>query len=140
MSGSDRTSANKSLVRQFVNALNRNDIITIRKLIHERHAVQGALRNRTRAGPEAIVGALTRLRTRDPQLHYILEDSIAEDDTVVARWRLTRTGQESPTARNHHEGITMCRIVDGKVVESWTYIRKLGKDDFTGRSAKSKGV
>ena len=49
-------------------------------------------------GPEHIRRAVTMLRTAFPDLHYTLEDVIAEGDTVAARW--TSATSRAPTPAN----------------------------------------
>ena len=48
-----------------------------------------------------------------PDLHATMEDIIAEGDKVAYRWTWREGGKVSST------GITILRIVDGKIVEDW---------------------
>lgn len=75
---------------------------------------------------------VTTLRTAFPNLHFTIDDLIAEADKVTTRWTVTGTHQEefagipatgkpvTVTAINIH------RIVDGKVQEGWLNWDALG--------------
>jgi predicted SnoaL-like aldol condensation-catalyzing enzyme len=69
-------------------------------------------------GPEGIRGFVAGRRSQLPDLHVRVDDAIAEDDLVVARW--TATG-----ARTAWRGISVCRLLAGKQVESWTHWTEL---------------
>jgi predicted ester cyclase len=83
-------------------------------------------------GPAGLKGAVQLFRGPSPDLHFTIEDEIAEGDTVVSRW----------TARGTHSGefmgiapmgkrVTVCsidilRFVDGKIRENWAEFDALG--------------
>jgi steroid delta-isomerase-like uncharacterized protein len=72
------------------------------------------------------------LRRAFPDLQVTVEDQVAEGDRVVTRWtaRGTHRGEFHgipPTGRQAAiSGITIDRIVNGKVVECWTNADDLG--------------
>jgi steroid delta-isomerase-like uncharacterized protein len=67
-----------------------------------------------------------------PDLERTIEDLVAEGDKVVARWTAkgTHTGDFQgipPTGRvATSSGITIFRIVDGRIVEEWSESDMLG--------------
>lgn len=67
-----------------------------------------------------------------PDYMLIIEDLIAQGDRVVARWRSACTDPATGT-RITNEGITIVRIVDGRIAEFWKHddalgvLRQLGK-------------
>jgi steroid delta-isomerase-like uncharacterized protein len=71
-------------------------------------------------------------RTAFPDLHYTIEDQIAEGDKVVTRWaaRGTHAGEFQgfpPTGKQGSmTGIIIARFVSGKFVESWSNYDALG--------------
>jgi steroid delta-isomerase-like uncharacterized protein len=83
-------------------------------------------------GPEGIKQLVSGYRGAFPDLSFSIDDQIAEGDRVVTRW----------TARGTHEGdlwgigatgkqgtvtgITIDRIEDGKIAETWTNWDTLG--------------
>jgi predicted ester cyclase len=72
------------------------------------------------------------LRAAFPDIHFMIEDQIAEGDRVVTRWsaRATHTGEYqgiSPTGKQLSvTGIDIDRIANGKVVECWPHMDELG--------------
>ena len=82
-----------------------------------------------RVGIEQLFGTL---REAFPDLHFTIEDQIAEDDRVVTRWVATGThmgvfqGIPPSGKRITLAGIDIDRIADGKVVECWTNVDELG--------------
>jgi steroid delta-isomerase-like uncharacterized protein len=90
-------------------------------------------------GPESMRGVATMLRTAFPDLHFEIEELVAEGDTVAGRVTMRGT-HEGPlmgmpatgrTVRQDH--MHFVRFRDGKAVEHWgvrddvTMMRQLGK-------------
>ncbi|HLX55599.1 MAG TPA: ester cyclase [Ktedonobacteraceae bacterium] len=67
-----------------------------------------------------------------PDLRTTIEDQVAEGEMVVTRWTShgTNTGSLFGLPATHKSatitGITIIRIVDGKVVQTWTNFDNLG--------------
>ncbi len=67
-----------------------------------------------------------------PDLHFTIEDQIAEGDKVVTRWTARGTHQGPfmgmpPTGKQGTvTGITIDRFANGKIVESWYNFDALG--------------
>lgn len=73
-------------------------------------------------GPEVIRAAQQRAREIFPQVEYKLEDLISEGDKVVARYTVranSRGSGSSPGRPVEVTGITIFRIADGKIHETW---------------------
>jgi steroid delta-isomerase-like uncharacterized protein len=83
-------------------------------------------------GPEGVKRLFTAYRTALPDLEYSIEDVIVAGDRVVTRWKAwgTHTGDLmgiSPTGRRAEaDGITIDRVVEGRIVESWVTWNTLG--------------
>lgn len=77
-------------------------------------------------GPEAIKMYVALYRAAFPSVHITVDDVNAHGDTVVLSWTARRaraaTATRSTPAGNqdHVAGLTRSRLVDGKIVESWT--------------------
>jgi steroid delta-isomerase-like uncharacterized protein len=75
---------------------------------------------------------VSRIRTTWPDMHYTIEDMIAEGDKVVARYTWLATHQKvfrgiPPTGRQvTHPGIAIYRFAGDKVVELWDIWDALG--------------
>ena len=80
-----------------------------------------------------------------PDLRFTLEDEISEGDTVVTRWTVTGThqgdlnGLASTGKGISVTGMTMARVRNGRVVESWSNWDTLGMVQQLGGSPEAKG-
>jgi predicted ester cyclase len=78
-------------------------------------------------GPEAIKISVTLYRTAFPDLQIMVEELIAEQDTVMLRWTAHSTPMAALTASPPREtrstitGLTVIHLAGGQVVESWTH-------------------
>lgn len=76
--------------------------------------------------------AIGMYRGAFPDSHVTFEEMIATSDTVVGRWRATgtHTGElpgVAPTGKSIAiGGITIYRIVGGKIIEAWEELDMLG--------------
>jgi len=76
-------------------------------------------------GPEGLKQFYATLRASFPDLHFTIEDQIAEGDRVVTRWTACATHTKEyqgipPTGKQYMiTGIDIDRIANGKVVECW---------------------
>jgi predicted ester cyclase len=83
-------------------------------------------------GPEGMKMFATGYRTAFPDIHFTIEEQIAEGDVVVTRWTstATHTGEldEIPPSNNavNCSGVSIDRVVDGKMVEGWGVFDELG--------------
>jgi steroid delta-isomerase-like uncharacterized protein len=86
----------------------------------------------TLRGPQGLKQAVRGFRAAFPDLTFVVEEQIAEGDTVVTRWtaRGTHLGELfglAPTgARVTMPGIDSERFVDGKIVECYANWDTLG--------------
>ncbi len=83
------------------------------------------------AGPEGIKQLIGSFRNAAPDLHFTINDMIAEGDRVVTRWTAQGTHQGElmgvpPTGKQITvTAIVIDRIVEGRIVEHWA-----GRDDL----------
>jgi steroid delta-isomerase-like uncharacterized protein len=80
-------------------------------------------------GQEGLEGAkktIAMYRDAFPDVHFTIEDQVAEGDRVVTRWTATGThegelmGIQPSGNKATVTGITIDRIENGKIVEGWT--------------------
>jgi predicted ester cyclase len=116
---------NKAVFRRvYEEGLNRGDLAVADELIDpeflDREAHPGGNR-----GPESLRQLITMLRTAFPDLHFAIEDLIAEGDTVAGRLTMngTHTGPlmgMPPTGRKVQQAsMHFVRLRDGKAIEHW---------------------
>jgi steroid delta-isomerase-like uncharacterized protein len=83
-------------------------------------------------GPQSVKQYATMLRAAFPDLHYSVEDQIAEGGKVVTRYTASGTHQGelmrmAPTGnRAEITGISITRIEEGKIEEIWENYDTLG--------------
>ena len=119
-------SENGALVhRWFDEAWNLGNVDALDELLsadHTHHWAYGA----DTAGAAAVKDRIQAWRTTLPDFHAAVEQMIATEDTVVARWTATGTQlgpfQElAPTGRAAEwTGINIFRIACGRIVEIWS--------------------
>jgi steroid delta-isomerase-like uncharacterized protein len=125
------TEENKALVRRYYEAYNKQNWAAIEELCAPDYVVHG-----TGVFPDMDLAGLKQLCTAGwtafPDLHYTVEDLIAEGDKVVSRctFRARHQGEFMsipPTGKQVSvTGIEIDRIEDHKFVESWANSDHLG--------------
>ena len=136
---------NKRLVRRFLVEVCNNGNIA---LIDELFACDwvGHALPKEFSGPAELKQFIAAQRRVFPDLELILEDQIAEGDTVVTRWmaRGTHLGEFQsilPTGKQvMMTGISIYRIANSKFIEGWTnanlldILQQLGAVPMPGHS------
>lgn len=83
-------------------------------------------------GPEGFKQVIGMFRAGFPDMVVVVEDAIGNGDTIATRGRLTGTNTGefmgmSPTGRSVNFGyIDIWRSEDGKLVENWVQMDRLG--------------
>ena len=83
-------------------------------------------------GPDGVIRFFSEQRSGFPDIHYTVEDQVAEGDKVVTRWTARGThegefkGMPATGKQGSVTGITISRIADGKLIEGWTNPDELG--------------
>lgn len=133
---------NKAIYRRLIDAaLNNGDLALTEFLIDASYVRHDA--PSFPLGPRGFNERVAAIRAAFPDVHYTLEDVIAEGDRVASRW--TAHGTHSGTLfglgapRGHlgmgispagklvmWRGIDFCRFADAKLIESWSLPDRLG--------------
>ena len=108
---------NKAFVQRYVEEpWNKGNVDALDELCDPNFSLEGQ-------GVEPFKAVIRAFRTSFPDLHFTIEEMIAEGDKVAYRWTARGTHQGeydgiAPTGKTiTATGITIIRIVDGKVVE-----------------------
>lgn len=126
------TEANKALVRGYQETYNANNLDVLDAIV-----AADIISHKTLPGlPPGLEGGKLSHRgtvATFPDLHYEIEDLIAEGDRVVMRWTMTGThsgasfmGQPPSGRQVRVPGISIFRLADGKIVEHWAEPDSLG--------------
>ena len=124
------TEENKALMRRWIEAVNQRNLAVLDELCVPDFVYHNA--SQTMQGLEAFKQLLSMYLAAIPDVHFTLEDVIAEGDRAVTRqiYRGTHQGNlmgMPPTGKQLTlTGIAISRIADGKVVEQWSNNDDLG--------------
>ncbi len=117
---------NKRKVLLFVEAVwNEGRLDLINELVGADYVGRFAWLDEGVAGPEGVRRLVSTSRRRYTDLYVKIEDQIAEDDLVVARWRASARVPDAPTATGCSDscsGISVIRLLAGKQVDSHTAV------------------
>jgi steroid delta-isomerase-like uncharacterized protein len=108
---------NKAIIRKWVEAWMEKDLTSLDKIFAQNYTVNGVL-----IGAEGVKQAVQVLHSALADISIELNEIVAEDDKVVARWavRGLHIGDflGVPPTRKQLElrGINIYQIVDGKIV------------------------
>jgi len=121
------TEANKSLaLRYFDEVFNKGDLAVLEEITDPDFVFIMPTHDEPFRGVEGYKGLVSMLRGCFPDIHFAVEDMVAEGDKVMTRWtaRGTHTGIPFPTVigdvpavgnRFHIEGMTWHQISNGKI-------------------------
>ena len=123
---------NKARLRRIYDVYNTGNLAELDELIDANIVDHVPMPAGQASGIEGVKQTITRNRTAAPDLHYTVEDMIAEGDKVVARvtTRGTHKGEFMnipPTGKQGiMTGIDIIRFAGGKAVEHWGEYDNLG--------------
>lgn len=119
--------------RWFEEVWNQGRIETVHELLSTDAVARGQNGAESELrGPQEFEGFVRQIRGAFPDIRVRVEDVFGADDKAVLRWSstMTHTGDTlgiPATGRTvHSRGITIARIVDGKIVEGWDNWDQLG--------------
>ena len=124
--------ANKVLVRRYFDEILNKSDLTLVPEIFSHDSVFCAPHMPEIRGHEARKLFITAIHTTYPDIHYTIQELIAEGDKVVARWKYSGTHKgewmgTKPTGKHFTAtGTTTLRISGGKIVEEWADYDALG--------------
>jgi steroid delta-isomerase-like uncharacterized protein len=126
------TDENKAVAPRSIEGIwNKGDLGVVQELLASGyvHHVAGA---ETVQSSEGMGQFVTAFRSAFPDLTFTIEDQIAEEDKVLTCWtgRGTHQGELQGIAPTGKQititGMTLERIVNGKVMEGWAEFDALG--------------
>ena len=134
----DEAMRNKQLVRESIERVwGQQRLDEVERYLSPDFVDHGALPG-TPPGPAGFADGARRLLAAFPDARNEIHDIVAEGDRVVVRWTMTGThtggglGIPATGRAVRITGITMSRVVDGRITEHWIYrddiamLRQLG--------------
>ena len=117
---------NKDLVHRAVHQIwNEGKYDNIEKFVSSDFVVHGAVPEEDIHGPTGVIEFFSYLRNAFPDLHFTIDDMIAENDRVVTHYTVRGThkgefkGIPATGKQIAVKGTDIDRLVDSKVVECW---------------------
>jgi steroid delta-isomerase-like uncharacterized protein len=125
--------SNKALSRRLLEeAFNAGNIDVVDELVTTDVVNHDAALPEAMIGPDAAKASIRGYRTAFPDLRITIEEQIADEQGVATRWSAKGTqegelmGMPASGKQATVTGITIDRIVDGRIAESWTNWDTLG--------------
>jgi steroid delta-isomerase-like uncharacterized protein len=127
------SAANKALAKRLIDeAFNAGRLEVVDEVFSNDFVGHDPALPQDMRGPAAAKELIAGYRAAFPDIRLTIEDQIAEGDRVVTRWRGTGTHRGelfgiAPTGKQATvDGITIDRIVNGRIAESWDNWDTLG--------------
>ncbi len=124
---------NKAIFRRYVEEVGNKGNLELADEIFGRYISHQSDGRTEERGPEDVKRFIGEFRQAFPDFRTTIEYQVAEGDKVVTRWRASGTHQGEteglgPPTGNRMEitGISIERISEGKVVESWDNYDAMG--------------
>jgi steroid delta-isomerase-like uncharacterized protein len=128
------TETNKTVARRFLEEVwNKGNLAVLNEIIAKDHVSSGpGTLPGLPTGPEGSKQLVTVYRNAFPDVHFTIDEQIAEGDKVVTRWTAHGTHQgelvgiPATSKSTTVTGINLDRIANGKIAESWGIFDEFG--------------
>ena len=123
---------NEAVSKRGFEAFNTGDVSIADEIVAEGAPAHDAAMPEELSGPEALKKAVEIYRGAFPDLSLTIDDCFSDGDLVCIRWTSEGTndgelmGMPPTGKRVKSEGISIDKIQDGKIVESWVHWDNLG--------------
>jgi steroid delta-isomerase-like uncharacterized protein len=124
------TEQNKAIIRRYIGEIwSTGNLEAADEIIAEAFIFRGPINELE--GLEAFKKFVAGIHTAVPDIHFTLEDSVAEGNKVAFRWTMTGTHTSelmgiAPTGKRFDvAGATIARLSGGKMAEVWLYWDRL---------------
>jgi steroid delta-isomerase-like uncharacterized protein len=119
---------NQAIVRRFMNELyEKGNMDVAYEIVAEDHIFHVPAGADYKSGRDGVRNRAAMFREAFPDLDFVYGETFAAGDLVASSWTFTGThkgeflGVASTGKRIAIEGLSMSRVRDGKIVESWGY-------------------
>jgi steroid delta-isomerase-like uncharacterized protein len=135
--------------RLYEEVWNKRRLEVVNELVFPSHGLAGPNFVGSSIGPDAYKAQVLLFVTGFPDLHFTVEDIIAEGDKVVSCWNISGThkgefmGVPATNKKVSIDGITIHQMSDGKIMDSnvswdvWGMMQQLGVVSGLGQPQKA---
>jgi steroid delta-isomerase-like uncharacterized protein len=123
---------NEAVVRRTFEAFSTGDTSAAEELIAADAVAHDPAQPEELTGPEGFKQTVELYRAAFPDLAFTIDDIFSDGEMVCTRWSSTGThdgdlmGIPATGNQTNISGISIDRVVDGKVAESWVHWDNLG--------------
>ena len=124
---------NKELIRRLYEEVwNKRKFEITSELISPSHALQGPNFSGSSIGPDAYKHQVALFVAGIPDLRFTVEDTVSENDKIVACWTISGTHQgefmgiPATNKKISFDGMTIHHIANGKIIDSFSNWDALG--------------
>jgi steroid delta-isomerase-like uncharacterized protein len=123
---------NEAVARRGFDAFNTGDLSIVDEITAQDAVSHDPAMPEVAQGPDGYKGVIQTYRGAFPDLAFTIEDCFSDGDMVCIRWSSTGTNDGElmgmpPTGKSiTSSGISIDKIADGKIVESWIQWDNLG--------------
>ncbi len=135
----DTPARNKQTIQRiYEDCINTGDLARMAEFVDASYVGPNGER-----GPEGFAATVAGLRAGFPDIHFTLEDLVADGDRVALRWKWEGTHQNpfrgfEPTGKRvSNTAIAIYELRGGKVVRAWLQTDRLGFLDAMGALPES---
>jgi len=124
---------NKAVVVNFY-----HDVLNSRRIDQIRDVVSPDYRNAAGQGPEVVMQGAQQLIQAFPDIHWTLEEIVADDDKVIVKQRTTGTHRgvfqgHAPSGNSFEsEGFALYQLAEGKIIrhqvltDRYNFLQQIG--------------
>jgi steroid delta-isomerase-like uncharacterized protein len=123
----------KAIVRRlYEDVWNKRKLEIVSTLFSPSHALRDNNSSGSSVGPEAYKAVVANYLSAFPDLRFLVEDTVAEKDKLVASWTISGThagefmGVRPTNKKVSVEGITIHYLANGKIIDSYVSWDALG--------------
>jgi steroid delta-isomerase-like uncharacterized protein len=123
----------KAIVRRLYEEVwNKRRLEVVNEIISPSHALNDPQMTGSAVGPDAYKRQVTLFIAAFPDLHFTIQEIVAEKDKVVVSWVISGThkrefrGIPASNKKVTIEGITINHVINGKITDSDVSVDYLG--------------
>ena len=115
------------IVRHFDEVFNRGNLAFVEEAYTENAIIHDAILPNVPAGPGGIRRYVRTYGEPVPDIHFEVQELIADGDTMAAQWIASGTqvgtllGLPSTGRRVEASGVSVYRMEEGRIAEAWVY-------------------
>lgn len=136
---------NKQIVHRFIlDCWNQGKLNSITEVVADNCRFHDPVFPTLTSGMQNLKNHIESCRRAFPDLHFTIDDTIAERNEVVIHWTVTGThkgdflGMQPSNRKANVSGTTIYRVESGRIVEQWAHWNLMTLMEQLGAAVPSK--